>query len=174
MADVPDGLTLNRNRDLEGRGHKPWIRRGLLAALVAVVVAGLFNVFGQHPERSSTATDRAQLELYSPDVVRGGLMYEARFTIYALTELKDARLVLDRGWSEGMTANTIEPSPVGEASDNGRLSLDLGHIPAGEHYILYMQLQVNPTNVGRYDQDVALFDGEQHLLTQQHRIRVMP
>lgn len=174
MTDVPDGLTLSRNRDLHGRGHKPWIRRAMLALLVAVILAGLFNVFGQRPDRVSTATDRAELELYAPDVVRGGLMYEARFTVYALAELKDARLVLDRGWSEGMTANTIEPSPIGEASDNGRLSLDLGHIPAGDKYVLYMQLQVNPTNVGRYDQDVALFDGEQHVLTHRHRIRVMP
>jgi hypothetical protein len=28
-----------------------------------------------------------------------------------------------------MSMNTIEPSPIGEASDDGRLVLDLGHFP---------------------------------------------
>ena len=47
-----------------------------------------------------------------------------------ITELKQATLVLSQGWLEGNTINTIEPSPVGEASRNGSLSLDLGHVPA--------------------------------------------
>ena len=55
--------------------------------------------------------------------------------------------MLGPGWAEGMSINTIEPSPVSETSDNGRLSLELGHILAGQSYILFMQFQVNPTNV---------------------------
>jgi hypothetical protein len=35
-------------------------------------------------------------------------------------------LVLDSGWGEGVTINTIEPSPVGEASRDGKLVFDLG------------------------------------------------
>ena len=59
----------------------------------------------------------------------------------------NAVLKLDPGWAEGMSINEIEPSPVNEASDNGRLSLELGHIPAGKSFLLFMQFQVNPTNV---------------------------
>jgi len=165
---------MKRNRDLAGRGWQRWIRRGLLALLFAVCLLGLLNVFGQRPRTASTATDRARLDLYAPAAVRGGLLFEARLTVHALRELKDARLVLDRGWSEGMTINTIEPSPVGEASRDGRLSFDLGHVPAGEQHVLYLQFQVNPTNVGSRSQDVELFDGDTHVLTRSHSIRVYP
>jgi len=101
-------------------------------------------------------------------------MFEARFTITAETEIKDAQLVLSQGWLEGMTINTIEPSPVGEASRNGSLSLDLGRVPAGEQHVLYMQFQVNPTNVGRRSIDTQLQDGERLLLTIHRAITVFP
>jgi hypothetical protein len=31
-----------------------------------------------------------------------------------------------------MTLNTLEPGPVGEASRDGRIAIDLGRIPAGK------------------------------------------
>jgi hypothetical protein len=73
-----------------------------------------------------------------------------------------------------MQINTIEPSPVGEASENGRLSLDLGHIPAGKSLLLFMAFQVNPTNVGRRDADVELDDGDQRILTVDRTISIWP
>jgi hypothetical protein len=171
---VLDGLTMKQNRDLQGRRWEQWIRRTLLTLLFAVCLLGLLNVFGQRPGTASSATDRAQLDLYAPAAVRGGLLYETRLTVHARQELKDARLVLDRGWTEGMTINTIEPSPLGEASSDGRLSLDLGHVPAGEEHVVYLQFQVNPTNVGSRSQDVELYDGDEHLLTRSHSIRIFP
>jgi hypothetical protein len=44
--------------------------------------------------------------------------------------------VLSTGWAEGMSMNTIEPSPTGEASDNGSLEFTLGRIPANKSFIL--------------------------------------
>jgi hypothetical protein len=70
--------------------------------------------------------------------------------------------------------NTIEPSPVGEASDNGRLSLDLGHIPAGGSYLLFMDFQTNPTNVGHRNASVTLRDGNQELLHIHREITIWP
>jgi hypothetical protein len=174
VADVPDELTLRRNRDLEGLNKRPWIRRVLLGVVAALLLLALGNLFGQRPGGSSAASPAAKLSLYAPARIRSGLYYEARFHIHALRELKDARLVLDPGWLEGMTVNTIEPSPVGEASDNGGLSLDLGHIPAGRSYLLFMQTQVNPTNVGRRSQDVRLYDGNRLLTTLDRTITVFP
>ena len=87
---------------------------------------------------------------------------------------QDATLVLGSGWLEGMTVNTIEPGPVGEASDNGKLSLELGHIPAGEKYVLFMQFQVNPANVGHRTQTVELRDGDEPILTYDKAITVYP
>jgi hypothetical protein len=88
--------------------------------------------------------------------------------------VKKALLVLSHGWAEGMTINTIEPSPVGEASADGKLSLELGHVARGSTFTLYMQFQVDPTNVGHRSQDVRLFDGEQKLLELHRTITVFP
>jgi len=138
------------------------------------MLLGLLNAFGQRPATATTEADAATLEVYSPSRVRGGLLFEARFTITARRELKEATLVLGRGWLEGMTVNTIEPSPLGEASRDGDLSLELGHIPAGEKYVLFVQFQVNPTNVGHRKRTVELDDGEERILTYEKAITVYP
>src|SRR3954471_10033337 len=162
MADPPAFLTLRRNRDQVGR-YEVTIRRVVVGVVCLVLLAGLLNVFGQRPATSEAGTAAASLKVYAADRVRGGLIYEARFTITAQEDVKEATLVLDSGWLEGITINTLEPSPVGEASRDGRLVLTLGHVPAGTSYILFMQLQINPTNVGHRSQDVALYDGNSFL-----------
>jgi hypothetical protein len=174
VAEAPDGLTLRTNRDLVGLENRPWTRRVLLCVLCVPILLGLLNVFGQRPSTTKSAVQAASLTIYAPKRVRGGLYYEARFHIQAHDELKDARLVLGSNWIEGITINTIEPSPVGAASRNGDLSYDLGHIPAGESYVLYVQEQVNPTNVGRRTQTTELWDGDTHLLTIDRPLTVWP
>ncbi len=171
---IPDGLVLKRNRDLEGKKHEAWIRRSLLLLVGVVPLLALLNVFGQRPHVETARAAPASLELYSTPHLRGGLLFEARFTVYAHRELKKATLELDRGWMEGFTINTIEPSPVGEGSHDGKLVLELGHVPAGDKYSLYMQIQVNPTNVGRRSQDVRLYDGEQLIATIHRRVTIFP
>jgi hypothetical protein len=106
--------------------------------------------------------------------VRGGLFFESRFTIEARRELENATVVLDPGWLEGMTLNTVEPGPIGEASRDGRLALELGHVPAGGRHLFFLQFQVNPTNVGRRSQDVELYDGETRLLHIDRTVTVFP
>ena len=174
MADVPDTLVLKRDRDLDGREWEIWVRRALMALVVAVPVIALFNVFGQRPQSRTLVAPQASLKVYAPSHLRGGLLYEARFHVTARQELKKATLVLGSGWLEGMTVNTIEPSPVNEASNNGRLSLELGHIPQGESYVLYVQFQVNPTNVGRRTQSVELLDGQTSLASFKRTVTVFP
>src|SRR3954447_26508850 len=139
MSAAPDGIVLKRHRDLVGRKQYKWLRRALLALLVAFLVLGLLDAFGQRPGDTDAATAAATLGLRAPDAVRGGLLFSARFRIEAHRDLKDATLVLDPGWVEEMSINTIEPSPIGEASRDGRLALQLGHIPAGHVYLLWMQ-----------------------------------
>src|SRR4051812_10752327 len=97
MAEKPDGIVLNRHRDLEGRSNHPWIRRGLLALVGAVLLLALANVFGQRPSTSRAAAPAAVLSVYSPSRVRGGLLYTARFHVTARDELQNATLVLDPG-----------------------------------------------------------------------------
>ena len=175
MADIPDGIVLRRNRDLEGRLWHIWVRRALLAVpFGAALVLALFNVFGQRPQTQSATSPEASLKLYAPARVRGGLLWQARFTIEATQDVKDAVLELGPGWLEGMTVNTIEPSPIGEGSSNGKLTLDLGHIPQGKKYLLFMQFQVNPTNVGRRTRTLALYDGKTRLLSLDQTVTIFP
>jgi hypothetical protein len=130
VADVPDQLTLKVNRDREGR-RDVLVRRAFFAALLVFLALGLVNLFGQRPSTTTEVADVASLEIYAPERVRGGLFYEARFRIEAQRELREATLVLDPGWAEGITINTVEPGPIGEASRDGKLVFELGRIPAG-------------------------------------------
>ncbi len=175
MADVPDRLTLKTSRDLEGIFKVPWPRRIILSAIGVILVLGLANVFGQRPSTAVASSPAATLKLYAPEHLRGGLLFSARFHVFAHRDVKDAFLILDPGWAEGMAINTIEPSPVGEASSNGRLTLELGHIPKGESHILWMQFQVNPTNLAwRRPANVVLADGSTPLLTIHHHYTIYP
>ena len=79
----------------------------------------------------------ATLTVSAPERVRGGLPFAGRFDVKARSDIADARLVLHEGWLEGMSVNTIEPSPVSETSRNGRLQLDLGRLAAGDTHRLY-------------------------------------
>jgi hypothetical protein len=175
VADVPDTLVLKRHRDQEGLARSAiWLRRGVLAGIALILVLGLANVFGQSSETAVATSPEATLSVDAPSRLRGGLLFSARFDIDARRELKRATLVLDPGWAEGMAINTIEPSPVGEASREGKLAFDLGHIPAGSSYVLYLQFQVNPTNVGRRSQDVELDDGDRPLAHIDRTVTIFP
>lgn len=176
MSDVPDCLTLRRNRDLEGLARTGiWVRRGVLGLICLVSLLGLLNVFGQRPKTARAEVPAATLSVYAPTAVRGGDLMEARFHITAKRPIRDAQLVLDPGWAEGMSMNTVEPSPLGQASDNGRLAFDLGHIRAGKSFILFTQFQVNPTNVAWHrPQDVELRDGGRTLARIRRTITVFP
>jgi hypothetical protein len=173
VADIPDQLVLRVARDRAGRRDVTF-RRLALASLVVFLGLGLFNLFGQHPSTTTAEAADAKLEVYAPERVRGGLFYEARFRVDAVRELKEATLVLDPGWAEGITINTAEPAPVGAASRDGKLVFVLGRIPAGQKHLFFLQLQVNPTNIGHRSQDVQLFDGDELLATVNRSVTVFP
>jgi hypothetical protein len=174
MAAPPDGLTLRHHRDLIGRERRPWVRRALLGLLGLVLALGLLNAFGQRPSIFTAESPAASLEISSPARLRSGLIFQSRFHIHANREVRQATLVLDPGWLEGMTLNTVEPAPIGEASRDGRLALELGRIPAGDDYLFFLQFQVNPTNVGRRSNDVELYDGGRLLLRLDRTVTVWP
>jgi hypothetical protein len=174
MADIPDRIVLKRHRELESIAFTRPVRYVLLALLGAFLVLGLLNAFGQRPETHTVDTAQAKFELYVPSQLRGGLLYEARFTVSAREDVKDLLLQLSPGWNEGMQMNTLEPSPLSEASRNGDLLLDLGHVAAGTTYRLFMQFQVNPTNVGSRRADVTFYDGNTKLATIKRTVTVFP
>lgn len=171
---VPQGLTLKHDRDLVDRERRPIIRRVLVALLAAILVLGLFSVFGQSVRVSAAESPAARLEVSAPTKVRGGIFFQARFRVQAAEDIENATLVLDPDWLEDITLNTVEPSPVGEASRDGRIALELGRIPAGDEHRLYLHFQVNPTALGTRSQDVDLYDGERLLLSLDRDALVWP
>lgn len=171
---APEGLTLHRHRDLEGRERRPFVRWALLTALTVFLVAGLLNAFGQRPSTASAAEDAAELEVSAPSRLRSGLYFQTRIRIAASEELEEATLVLDPDWLEGITLNTVEPAPIGEASRDGRIVLELGRVPAGDEHLLFLHFQVNPTTTGRRTQRVDLYDGERLLATVDRAATIWP
>jgi len=174
VPGAPDTLTLKTHRDQEGRRDYIWVRRALLGLVALVPILGLFNLFGQRPATSSAAAPAARLQVYAPAHTRSGLAYAARFRIEAARELKDATLVLAPGWADGYTVNGLAPQPLTQASRDGNLSFGFGHVPAGQHLTFWISLQVNPTNVGRHDQSVRLYDGNTLLATIPRKVTVYP
>jgi hypothetical protein len=176
VPDIPDTLVLKRHRDLVGvRPWGLWARWIVIGLLTVLAILALLNVFGQRPTTQTATAPSASLALYAPEHLRGGLLWSARFHIRAKQDLKKATLVLDPGWAEGMAINTIEPGPVGEASRNGRLAFELGHIAKGQSYILFMQFQVNPTNIAwRRPQNVELDDGGKQILFIHRHVTIYP
>jgi hypothetical protein len=176
VADVPDTLVLKRHRDLEGMSRSAiWARRAILLLITLVLCVALADWFGQRPSTQTGSTAAASLDVYGPTHLRGGDLFSTRFHIHAHRELKNATLVLDPGWAEGMAINTIEPSPIGEGSRNGRLVFQLGHVSKGQSYILFMQFQVNPTNVAWHrPMNVELDDGPTRILTLERKLTVFP
>jgi hypothetical protein len=158
VAGIPEHIDLQRHRDLRSVAFNRPVRWVLLATIGAFILLGLLNAFGQRPQTFALDTPAASLELSVPSHLRGGLLYEARFTITAHHELK----------------NAIDPSPLGQASRDGDLLLTLGHVPAGHVYRLFMQFQVNATNVGRRRADVTLYDGATKLGAIHRTVTVFP
>ena len=174
MASVPDQLTLKRHRDLVGRERRPYLRWLILSLIGLVLLLGLANVFGQRPHTDTAAADGIELEVYSPEHLRSGLFFMSRFTIRAERELEAATLLLDPGWLEGITLNTLVPSPVGEANRDGKIAFDLGRVRAGTKHVFFLHFQVNPTEIGRRSQDVQLLDGEAPLLAIDRTVTIYP
>jgi hypothetical protein len=172
--EAPTNLDLARDRDLHGRAWQIWVRRGLLVVLLAIVVLALLNVFGQKPASSRVDSPQASLDLYTPSRVRGGLMFESRFTIFAHQDLKTPKLVLDPGWFEQMTINSLEPQPSTETSRNGKMVLTFDSLQAGQKLVFWAFFQVNPTNVGHRPTGVELDDGNTPLLHIKRTVTIFP
>jgi len=173
-VSTPDELTLERHRDLAGRERRPYVRWILLGLLGLLLLLGLLNVFGQRPQTNTATASGVELEVYSPHRLRSGLFFMSRFTIRAEQEIEAATLVLDSGWLEGITLNTLVPSPVGEANRDGRIALDLGRVPADTKHVFFLHFQVNPTEIGRREQDVELHDGSSRLLHIDRTVTIFP
>jgi hypothetical protein len=174
VTDVPHGLSLERHRDLKGRTHEIWYRRALFLVLVAIIVLALLNFFGQHPTTSRAESPAASLELQAPERVRGGLMFQGRFTLVAKQDLQTPKLVLSSGWFEQMTVNAFEPQPSTETTRDGKVVITFDSLSAGHKLVFWIYFQVNPTNIGHRSEDVEFDDGNTRLLHIHRKVTIFP
>jgi hypothetical protein len=149
-------------------------RRAVLTAFAAFSLLALWGLFGQRESESVATGPGVTLRLSAPDTVRGGLFFQSRVDVRATDAIEHPRLVLDEGWVEGMQVNSIEPSPESEAGRDGRVVLSYGRLDPGDRLRIWLQFEVDPTNVGRRSYDLELDDAERPLARIDRTITVLP
>jgi hypothetical protein len=163
---LPAEIDLRRHRDFEGRMGGQWLRRGFLTLLVLFLAAALANVFGQAAATDTAGGAAGTLALKAPSRLRGGLTYQGEFVIRARQALGAPTLVLDRGWVDQTTVNTVQPEPAGSTTDaEGNLKLRFPPMAPGRTLVVYVEFQTNPINVGSHVADVSLYDGARPIAT---------
>jgi hypothetical protein len=161
-------------RESRGTAVGLWARRAVIAVLAVVVALALLNRFGQKPETTTARAPAATMTLSAPAVVRGGLFFQSRVEIRAAQAVDHPRIVLADGWLEGMQVNSIEPAPVGEAARDRRVVLSYDALKPGDLLRVWLQFEVNPTNVGHRSYAVELDDAEQPVTRLAPHITVLP
>jgi hypothetical protein len=73
-----------------------------------------------------------------------------------------------------MQVNSIEPAAETEASRDGRLELTYSTLPAGKRLRVWLEFQVDPTNVGRRAYGVELDDGTEQIARIDRHLTILP
>jgi hypothetical protein len=160
--------------DLRSTTVALWIRRAVLTLFAAIVALALLDAFGQRTIESVAPGPAATLRVVAPETLRGGLLFQSRVEIRARRDIELPRVVLDRGWLDGMQINSIEPAAANESSRDGRLVLSYDKLAAGDLLRLWLSFQVNPTYVGRRSYGLELDDGRVQLARVNRSLTVLP
>ena len=160
--------------DRAGQNRGLWARRVVIALFCVIAVLALADRFGQRATESQAASPAARMTLTAPDTVRGGLFFQSRVEIHALREIASPHIVLDHGWVEGMQVNSIEPAPASELSRDGRVVLAYDKLAPGDDLRIWLQFEVNPTNVGRRSYGIELDDAAARVVRLSPTITVLP
>jgi hypothetical protein len=173
-SSVPEGLSTERSRDLRGRARHPQYRRALLCLVAVFPVLALLNVFGQRPTVSSAHAAAADLKVTAPARLRSGLIFQVRVEVVAHRALSLPQLIFSQGWWESMSENSVAPNPTAQSSANGRVTLTYNKLAAGHTLIVWLYFQVNPTNVGKRSEDIALTDGSSAITSIHRSLTIFP
>jgi hypothetical protein len=157
-----------------GQAAGLWGRRAVMTLFALISLAALAGFTGQRASTSAASTPAVRMKLAAPEVVRGGLFFQSRVDIRALAPIEHPRIVLAKGWIEGLQVNSIEPAAESETSRDGLVVLSYGALKAGDVLRVWMQFEVDPTNVGERDYTIELDDEERPLARIPRTIRVLP
>ena len=174
MTALPDQLDREEHVELKDQYLEVWLPRVGVLVFVAFVALALANIFGQKVDTATTRASAADLEVKAPSAARPGLVYEVQFTITANRALDEPALVLDSGWFDGFTINTMSPDQEDWVQRDGRNVLTYGPVAAGDELVVRFQYSVNPTTFGARDQGVALEDSGSPIVAVDHSMTVFP
>ena len=169
---LPDGIEERHVAEKHGiRRHESAIALGILTLVVAAALLGFFG----RPDSARTATsDRAELEVFGPSLIRNGEFFEMRFRVRAHETLDEAVIAIDEAVWEDLTVNTIIPAPVDETHEDGQFRFTLGEVVAGTEFLLKVDLQINPDFVGENVGEIALLDGDEPITSLEYELGVLP
>lgn len=173
-AQMPPGIDLERHANLSGRGRFPWWRRVLLVVIAAIPVLGLLNVFGQRAGSSRAVSPDASLFVKTPSRLRGGLMFTTEIVVTPHRDIHDGQLYFDNGWFRNMTLNAVSPQPTNFNAQDNWQTWDFGPMQANQPFTVIISWQTNPTNVGNHPATVALYDGNNQIMTVHRTFTVFP
>jgi hypothetical protein len=145
-----------------------------LAVLLALVVLALLDVFGQRNSTATSVEPNATLAVHSPSALRGGLLYQVRITVQTRVAIDHPRIVLSPGWFEGLTLNTLEPTPESEGTRQGAVTLTYPGLGPGDSLVVFTDWQVNPTTVDHRSVDVELDDGSTPITRVSRDLTIFP
>ena len=175
MANAVEPIEVSRSANDRWDRVGAWVRRSAMCLLAAFVLAALFNEFGQRASTQRATSSQAELDLRAPSATRPGLLFQAKITITAKQVLTNAQLVLSRGWVDGLTMNTIEPSAASERSGpDGSLVFDLGALQPGKPWVQYIEFQVNPTSLSNRDQTLTVLSDTQPVVSLHRTMAIVP
>jgi hypothetical protein len=174
VTALPDRLDRKRHVELENRHFETWLPRVGVVVFAVFLAFGLASVFGQKVETTTAEAASADLEVKAPNAARPGLVYEVQFTITAKEALAQPALVLDSGWFDGFTINTMSPDQTSWIQRDGRNVLSYPSIAAGDELVVRFQYSVNPTTFGRRSHRVVLQDGGSPIASVDHDLTVFP
>ena len=168
-------LSLDRHRDLRGRRREYWGRRAVTGVLVVFVLLAAANVFGQHPSSAEAAGPAARLAVSTPSTVRGGLIFQTRIVVEARRAIAHPTLILGGGWFDGMTLNSAQPGPSGQAARGDSVTLTYPALGAGGRMTVWLEWSANPTNLAwNRTEQIRLADGGSTLVTLTRHVTVFP
>jgi hypothetical protein len=162
--------------ELDERGERRGLRarRMVMGLLALVPLIALTGAIGQRAATTSAAGPQAAIAVRAPKVVRGGLFFQSRVTVTVKGRIQHPRIVLDPGWLEGMQINSIEPATQSESSRDGRVVLAYSTLEPGERVVLWLQFQVNPTNVGHRSYALELDDDTRRIARVDRTLTILP
>ncbi len=168
----------------DGISHRHSARPGILhhhASPLAVALLGgllllaLLGLLGGRTLPVATARNRdAMLTVKAPATIRTGMFFEAAITATPRRRFADLRIGLAPALWRDVTQNTMIPAAAEEAFADGLFTFAYGPRAAGDTLEVKIDLQINPSLVGRTAGDIVVLDGDVPVLRLPLALTVLP